>query len=114
MLILNINRKKAILGFFIICGIVVLVLSGIKKLTADGTDIKSPQINFSHIVPVNMIKVLAPEKELIDTEIKADSVTLGTSAQSTILIDANSKNIVYENNAYKRFPMASTTKIMCI
>lgn len=35
-----------------------------------------------------------------------------TSAQSAILIEADSGNVIYEKNAHTRLPMASTTKIM--
>lgn len=34
------------------------------------------------------------------------------SAQSSVLIDGTSGRILYENNAYSKMPMASTTKIM--
>lgn len=34
------------------------------------------------------------------------------SAQSAVLIDSNSGRVVYEDNAYTKLPMASTTKIM--
>lgn len=37
---------------------------------------------------------------------------LETSAQSAVLIEADSGNIIYEKNAHTRLPMASTTKIM--
>ena len=37
---------------------------------------------------------------------------LGLSAESACLIIADTKEVVYEKNAYERMPMASTTKIM--
>jgi len=37
---------------------------------------------------------------------------LTTSAESAILINADTKEIIYEQNAHKKLPMASTTKIM--
>ena len=38
--------------------------------------------------------------------------TLSLSAESAVLIDANSKEVLFEKNAEKRMGMASTTKIM--
>lgn len=40
----------------------------------------------------------------------ADNLSL--SAESSILIDGNTGRILYENNAHKKMPIASTTKIM--
>lgn len=37
---------------------------------------------------------------------------LSVSAQSAVLIEASTGRILYENNAYAKMPMASTTKIM--
>ena len=37
---------------------------------------------------------------------------LSVSAQSAVLIEASTGKILYENNAYAKMPMASTTKIM--
>ena len=42
----------------------------------------------------------------------AELDSLGVSAQSAILIDADSGKILYQKNAQTRLPMASTTKIM--
>lgn len=36
----------------------------------------------------------------------------GTSAESAILIEVSGENVIYEHNADRRMPMASTTKIM--
>lgn len=41
-----------------------------------------------------------------------DSVAINTSAKSSILIEADSGDVILSNNAYQRLPMASTTKIM--
>ena len=49
------------------------------------------------------------------TPIYAEEVTASPpslSAQSALLMEADSKNIVFEKNAHTRLPMASTTKIM--
>ena len=49
------------------------------------------------------------------TPIYAKEVTASPpslSAQSALLMEADSKNIVFEKNAHTRLPMASTTKIM--
>lgn len=40
------------------------------------------------------------------------SFGLNTSAKSAVLIEAESGQVIFENNAYQRLPMASTTKIM--
>lgn len=42
----------------------------------------------------------------------AASAVFGVSAESAILIDADSGNVLYSKNADRRMPMASTTKIM--
>ncbi len=39
-------------------------------------------------------------------------LALDISASSAILIDSDSAKVIYEKNAYKKMPMASTTKIM--
>ena len=123
---MNINKIKAVVGFFIICLIAVLVLSGIQELARHIINKKpSPQSGGANIgsvflyTPAYVINALeALDKNSTDddksdfAEIKADNKTLETSAQSAILIDTNSKNIIYEQNAYKRLPMASTTKII--
>ena len=44
--------------------------------------------------------------------IPAGGVRPGVAAQGAVLIDAQSGNIIFELNAHKRLPMASTTKIM--
>lgn len=41
-----------------------------------------------------------------------DFSAISVSAQSAILIEADSGAVVYEKNAHKRLPMASTTKLM--
>lgn len=46
------------------------------------------------------------------SDILTSSKALKVSAESAILIDADSGNIIYEYNAEARLPMASTTKIM--
>lgn len=40
------------------------------------------------------------------------SLALSTSAASAVLIEASSGHVIYEKNAHKKMPMASTTKIM--
>ncbi len=40
------------------------------------------------------------------------SESLSVSAQSAILMEASTQDIIFEKNAYERLPMASTTKIM--
>ena len=40
------------------------------------------------------------------------SANIGTSAVSAIVIETSGNTVIYEKNAYKRMPMASTTKIM--
>ncbi len=47
---------------------------------------------------------------LFNTQICADAVSV--SAQSAVLIEASTGKILYENNAYQKMSMASTTKIM--
>ncbi len=47
---------------------------------------------------------------LFNTQICAGAVSV--SAQSAVLIEASTGKILYENNAYEKLPMASTTKIM--
>ena len=42
----------------------------------------------------------------------APTATLALSAQAAILLDADSGNVLYEQHASTRLPMASTTKIM--
>ncbi|MEG1437117.1 MAG: D-alanyl-D-alanine carboxypeptidase family protein [Oscillospiraceae bacterium] len=37
---------------------------------------------------------------------------LDVSAKSAVIIEANSRNIIFEKNAHEKLPMASTTKIM--
>jgi D-alanyl-D-alanine carboxypeptidase len=49
---------------------------------------------------------------LIPTAHAAPASTLSLSAQAAILVDADSGNVLYEQNAATRLPMASTTKIM--
>ena len=45
-------------------------------------------------------------------KIPANVVPDGISAESAVLIDASSGNVLFRKNADKRMPMASTTKIM--
>lgn len=46
------------------------------------------------------------------THFSSVSADIGISAQSAILIDADSGRVLFEENAYERLGMASTTKIM--
>ena len=98
------KKVKIIVGFFIICCIAVLVLSGIKTLANfDEFEDESQSMPRAAYI-INALEV--------EAEIETNSPALGTSAQGAVLIDAWSRNIIYEHNAYKRLPMASTTKII--
>lgn len=46
------------------------------------------------------------------SDILTSAQALKVSAESAVLIDADSGNVIYEYNAEKKLPMASTTKIM--
>lgn len=49
---------------------------------------------------------------LLLSAIPANASGLSFSAESAVLIDGNSKEILFEKNANEKMPMASTTKIM--
>ncbi len=49
---------------------------------------------------------------LFSSVISAGAAGLSLSAKSAVLLDGNSKEILFEKNAGERMPMASTTKIM--
>lgn len=128
MLIVNRSRSrrkaKTVAGFFVVSLIIVIVLAAMREVSAylgkkqNRTETGGMYSGFYQSHP-RMIKAIAiagedeyENGESDETGIAADTSALETSAQSAILIDTKSKNIVYEHNAYKRLPMASTTKII--
>ena len=46
------------------------------------------------------------------TVIPANAEGLSVSAQSAVLIEAETKTVLFQKNAFVKLPMASTTKIM--
>ena len=44
--------------------------------------------------------------------VKDTRAAVGVSAESAILIEAETGRILFEQNAYEELPMASTTKVM--
>ncbi|MBE6586911.1 MAG: D-alanyl-D-alanine carboxypeptidase [Ruminococcaceae bacterium] len=60
-----------------------------------------------------ILSLLLISAVLCGTVIKASAAeALSVSAKSAVLMDGNSKEILYEKNSGERLPMASTTKIM--
>lgn len=57
--------------------------------------------------------VFANEKSIYNNKTNENTISANTiNAKSAILIDADSKRVLYEKNGYEKLPMASTTKIM--
>ena len=53
--------------------------------------------------------------EQLDTKSKITNTKLSLHASSALLLDASNNRVLFEQNGFKRMPMASTTKIMtCI
>lgn len=98
------NRKRSTRSKIRIGTAVILIFAALLVLCVSGgyskADDRVPLKALSGLPVINYSDILTSAK------------ALKVSAESAVLIDANSGNVIYEYNAEKKLPMASTTKIM--
>lgn len=73
------------------------------------------RIRHSSVYIIRILFILIVTIHLLCPQVSIDATELSEcdlNAKSAILMDADSKRVLYEKDAYRQLPMASTTKIM--
>lgn len=98
------NERKSTRSKIKICTAIILVLSALIVLyVSAGNSDDDDRVSLKSQSRLSVINY---------SDILTSAKALKVSAESAILIDADSGNVIYEYNAEKKLPMASTTKIM--
>lgn len=75
-------------------------------------NIKNKSANFLSFIAIFAVTISCVTPVLAENEVKEIKSAPSVSANSAVLIEASSGNIIFEKSAHERRPMASTTKIM--
>ena len=96
------KSKKLLMGsvsFALFFSLIILNMQGIIETSGpDTVAVMSNSVDFDPNETVHAVPAGAPRP--------------GVAAQGAVLIDARSGTVIFELNAHKRLPMASTTKVM--
>lgn len=99
-------RKKR----YLICGFVVLLIvcCWLFRYIESADSFKQKALNIYHITPYDRIDTVAGNVSSTDTKLA------GLYAKYAVLMDATNRRVLFEKEADKEVPMASTTKIMTL